>query len=140
MANYRNIKPYADFAHTAAQNGGVQNYLNQIANSNYRLGVMDEKSTEGNKAVFVGVAVLTIWEVGKWLFKTGRQLYQDERDRVAEEAEQAEEALLQEVENIDEKESFKAYVRKRLKKQREEVDRYEQTRNTGIYKPYGRNR
>ena len=140
MANYRNIKPYADFAHTAAQNGGVQNYLNQIANSNYRLGVMDEKSTEGHKAVLVGFAVLAIWEVGKWLFKAGRQLYQDERDRVAEEAEQAEEALLQEIGDVDEKEAFDAYVRNQFKKQGEEVDRYEQTRNTGIYKPYGRNR
>lgn len=26
MSNYKNIKPYADFAHKAAQNGGIEKY------------------------------------------------------------------------------------------------------------------
>ncbi len=44
MANYENIRPYAEFAHTAALRGGVEKYLNQIANTNYQLGVMDARS------------------------------------------------------------------------------------------------
>lgn len=34
MANYENIKPYAEFAHVAAQHGGIEKYLSMMAEAN----------------------------------------------------------------------------------------------------------
>lgn len=35
MANYDNIKPYADFAHISAPYGGPDNYLDIISKAGY---------------------------------------------------------------------------------------------------------
>ena len=115
MANYGNIKPYADFAHAAAQNGGVQNYLNRIADSNYKLGVMDEQSTEGWKVMLVTGFALALWEGGKWLFQKGKQYYQEQRAEVIKEAELAEEAVIREVQKTEEPESIDEFIRRRMK-------------------------
>ena len=123
MANYGNIKPYADFAHTAAQNGGVQSYLSRIADSNYRLGVMDEQSTEGWKTLLVGGIVLAFWEGGKWLYQKGKQYYHDQREEAEEEAEQAAEATIQEVQRAKrDRDAFDAYIRENFKELDIEVD------------------
>lgn len=65
MANYENIKPYAEFAHVAAQHGGIEKYLSMIAEANRRLGILEERSTEGRKAALVVGAAILIWEGGK---------------------------------------------------------------------------
>ena len=95
MANYENIKPYADFAHTAAQNGGVEKYLDQIAESNYALGVMDEKNTEGLKAAAVVTAALALWEGGKWIYKKGKNYYMKKRDEAVRKSEAAKSAIIE---------------------------------------------
>ena len=89
MANYKNIEPYADFAHTAAQKGGVDNYLKQIAESNYDLGVMDEKSTEGLKAAAIVTAALAIWEGGKAIYRYAKKRYEKRRKETVQKAESA---------------------------------------------------
>lgn len=35
MANYENIKPYADFAHMASLNGGIDSYLDNMTAASY---------------------------------------------------------------------------------------------------------
>lgn len=65
MANYDNIKPYADFAHKAAKAGGVDKYLDEFGNAKYDLGVASEKETEGWKALLVIGITLGLWEAGK---------------------------------------------------------------------------
>ena len=62
MANFENIKPYADFAHKTAQHGGIEKYLSMIAEANRRLGILEERSTEGRKAALVVGAAILIWE------------------------------------------------------------------------------
>lgn len=65
MPNYENIRPYAEFAHEAAQHGGVDSYLNQMTESSYALGIMEERSTESWKAFMLTAGVIIIWEAGK---------------------------------------------------------------------------
>ena len=68
MANFENIRPYAEFAHIAAQNGGVNNFLNKIAECNRSIGVMEGKKDELNwmyyevscKVVIAGPAVTPV--------------------------------------------------------------------------------
>lgn len=35
MSSYDNIKPYAEFSHTAALNGGIDSYLEKIEKASY---------------------------------------------------------------------------------------------------------
>jgi hypothetical protein len=93
MSNYENIKPYADFAHTAAQHGGVDNYLNQIADSNYSLGVMNEKRKDDLKALIIGSTVLALWEGGKWLYRKGHNLYEARCQEKIQQSNAAKEAI-----------------------------------------------
>ena len=65
MSNYDNIKPYAEFAHEAAKHGGVEKYLNEIAEANRDLGILEEKDTEGWTAALLLGAGLLLWEGGK---------------------------------------------------------------------------
>lgn len=65
MANYDNIKPYADFAHEAAKHGGVDCYLAEIADANRKLGILEEKDSEGWKGALLLGAGLLLWEGGK---------------------------------------------------------------------------
>lgn len=73
MANYDNIKRYSEFAHEAAERGGVDEYLAEHAQSNYDLGVADEKETELWKilvAIVAGFAARELWGKYKsWLEK-----------------------------------------------------------------------
>lgn len=65
MANYDNIKPYADFAHEAAKHGGVDSYLAEIADANRKLGILEGKDSEGWKGALLLGAGLLLWEGGK---------------------------------------------------------------------------
>ena len=60
MANYENIKPYAEFAHVAAQHGGVHEYMNQIAEYNYSLGAMQGASDAYMTSFVVGGICMVI--------------------------------------------------------------------------------
>lgn len=91
MANFENIKPYADFAHKTAQHGGIEKYLSMIAEANRRLGILEERPTEGRKAALVVGAAILIWEGGK----AGIRLIKD----YIEECKSEEETLLMQSEN-----------------------------------------
>ena len=84
MANYENIKPYADFAHTAAQHKGVENYLKELTDSSYKLGVMDERSTECRKGFILAAGVLIVWEAGKAAIRGIKSWYNCRKARQAE--------------------------------------------------------
>lgn len=69
MTNYNNIKPYSDFAHTAAQHGGVESYLNQLQSTSYDVGCSDTLSAVIKLAPYAAVACITFWECGKWVLQ-----------------------------------------------------------------------
>lgn len=102
MANYENIRPYAEFNHTAAQHGGVQSYMAQVADANYELGVMDEKATEGFKGLLVAGATLALWEGGKWVYRKGKSLYENRHKKLELQAEAAKVALIKGVQAAEE--------------------------------------
>lgn len=65
MPNYDNIRRYSEFSHEAAQNGGVDAYLDIIAEANQEIGIAKERSTEGWKGIILAGGVIAIWEGGK---------------------------------------------------------------------------
>ena len=75
MSNYKNIKPYADFAHKAAQNGGIEKYLEMLENTNREIGAMEERKTEGWKAVLVLSVGIILWEGGKAGIRGIKKIY-----------------------------------------------------------------
>ena len=123
MPNYENIKPYSDFSHTAAEHGGVENYLNELAEKNRELGVLDEKSTEGIKALLFGAVLLTVWEGGKWCYSKLKNRRNDQRKIIEVEIEDAKEKIVQDAENASDNgyEMFCEAVRLVIKKYRNEI-------------------
>lgn len=97
MANYENIRPYAELIHTAAQHGGVDSYMEQVADANHELGVMDEKATESWKGLLVAGATLVLWESGKWVYRKGKSLYEKRHKKLEQQSETAKAALIQEI-------------------------------------------
>lgn len=82
MANYENIRPYAEFSHTAAMNGGVDNYLNSIAQDSYSLGVMNGECIAYTNSAIAGGIMLAITACGM-LYRRYKQKYiVDERDEM----------------------------------------------------------
>ena len=74
MSSYDNIKPYAEFSHTAALNGGIDSYLEKIEKASYDEGVSDTIG-KAIKLLPVGVvAAIGLWESGKWVYRQG-QIY-----------------------------------------------------------------
>ena len=65
MGNYNNIKPYAEFAHKAAEGGGIEKYLDDYGKGKYDLGVATEREKEGQKALVLIGATVLLWELGK---------------------------------------------------------------------------
>lgn len=95
MANYENIKPYAEFAHEAAQHGGVDNYLNDIAEANQELGILDEKNTEGWKALLVAAVALGLWEGGKAALHGIKKHLEKKKLEATKKAEDAKAAIIE---------------------------------------------
>lgn len=116
MANYDNIKPYADFAHEAAQHGGVEKYLDEIAQANKKLGVLEERDSEGWKGALLLGAGLLLWEGGKAgvrKYKEHKKKKKAEQEALAIKSDNAKKAIVQgvkeariteEIENNKEKE------------------------------------
>lgn len=105
MANYNNIKPYAEFAHKAAQHGGVENYLNEIKESNYELGVMDERSTEGAKVAAASLLVLLVWEkVVKPVYRKISSISEKRREIIVDKSKTAEAAIIDTMQEYEEDE------------------------------------
>lgn len=105
MANYNNIKPYAEFAHKAAQHGGVENYLNEIKESNYELGVMDERSTEGAKVAAASLLVLLVWEkVVKPVYRKISSISEKRREVIVDKSKTAEAAIIETMQEYEEDE------------------------------------
>lgn len=101
MSNYKNIKPYADFAHKAAQNGGIEKYLEMIENTNREIGAIEERKTEGWKAVLVlGVGII-LWEGGKAGIRGIKKAYNEHKiiriTALKRKSEEAKEAIIKEI-------------------------------------------
>lgn len=109
MNNYDNIKPYADFSHEAAQHGGVDSYLDELAESNRQKGIMEEQALEPQKFGIVAIGAIFAWEVGKFVvnkvknhIKSAR--YQKE-EMLTQKAESAKTAIQQGVKAAEEAQS-----------------------------------
>ncbi len=72
MANYENIKPYAEFAHVAAQHGGVHEYMNQIAEYNYSLGAM-QGASDAYMTSFVVGGICMVISAGFYFYNKHKQ-------------------------------------------------------------------
>lgn len=81
MSNYENIRPYAEFAHKAAQHGGVDRFLTQIADANYERGILAEQETEGVKGLMVLGFGIVLWEGGKFVYRTVRRKYKEHKSQ-----------------------------------------------------------
>jgi len=100
MANYENIEPYSKFSHTAAQHGGVDNYLNDYAQKNYERGVLDEKETEPWKGVIVAIIAIGVWEGARWCYHKLKNRLDSQRETIEVEIEEAKEQIIQNSENL----------------------------------------
>lgn len=109
MANYKNIKPYSDFAHEAAQHGGVDSYLEEISDSNFQMGIMAERESEKWKgALLVGATVL-IWEGGKAGYLKLKKRYRDNKAKQAELKRRSKTAKKYIIDNITEEKADKCF-------------------------------
>lgn len=109
MANYDNIKPYSDFAHEAAQHGGVDNYLDEIADANKELGRLEEKDSEGWKGALLLGAGLLLWEGGKAgakKYMEYRRKKKDEQEALVKKSESAKKAIVQGIEEAQRLNAF----------------------------------
>ena len=101
MSNYKNIKPYADFAHKAAQNGGIEKYLEMLENTNREIGAMEERKTEGWKAVLVLSVGIILWEGGKAGIRGIKKIYIEHKTTkipaLKRKSEEAKAAIIKEV-------------------------------------------
>lgn len=101
MSNYKNIKPYADFAHKAAQNGGIEKYLEMLENTNREIGAMEERKTEGWKAVLVLSVGIILWEGGKAGIRRIKKIYIEHKTTkitaLKRKSEEAKAAIIKEV-------------------------------------------
>ena len=101
MSNYENIKPYAEFAHEAAQHGGVMEFLDELADSNYKLGIEAERETElGKAALLLGVGIAA-WEGGKFAIKKIKEHKHNKVIEASERAEKAKQKCMDAFETID---------------------------------------
>ena len=65
MANYENIRSYAEFAHTAAAHGGVEPYINLIAKTFYERGLRDRQSIDILHAATLFAGGIIVCGVGR---------------------------------------------------------------------------
>lgn len=89
MANYKSIKPYADLIHNAAQNGGPDQFLREIAESNFALGQEAEKASEWWKIPLAGIAFVLIYEGGLWVYKRVKHNHQSKIKALNEQSDSA---------------------------------------------------
>ena len=92
MANFENIRPYSEFAHEAALHGGVDSYLDTIANVNQQIGIAKERGTEGWKGLLLLAGGIVVWEGCKKVYREVKGRYQKRRDKLAVLQNQSDEA------------------------------------------------
>ena len=68
MANFENIRRYAEFNHEAGLDGGIDNHLENIKNAAKMEGAMEERENFVQYIAGIAIAAIGIWEVGKKLF------------------------------------------------------------------------
>ena len=94
MANYDNIKQYADFAHDAAKVGGVKNYLDEYGDAKFELGIASEKETEGWKAVLLAGITVALWEGGKTVIHKIKKINRTKKENTLNRANKAREEYI----------------------------------------------
>ena len=110
MANFDNIKEYADFSHDAAKYGGPKQYLEEFGNAKYALGVEDEKNTEGWKALIVVGVTIAFWEMGKAGVDKLKNMRIKRREKLLEQAELAKVSYYKHIHKNDAEESLPEYI------------------------------
>lgn len=75
MANYENIRPYAEFSHEAAQHGGVDSYLSELQEASYDNGVADTKASMPPYLFIAAVAGGAVVTAGRWVYRKAKSHY-----------------------------------------------------------------
>lgn len=101
MANVDNIRPYAKFAHEAAQHGGVDSYLDELANANYDLGASDTASKFLKFILLAIPTTIVLWEGGKAGYKKGKVYLEHYKEEARNRAETAKAAIKAEIETTE---------------------------------------
>ena len=102
MSNVENIKPYSDFSHLAAQHGGVDSYLDELATANYTLGAVETRQTDIKIGVFAIGCAIALWELGKYAYKKGEELLLEHKEKANAKAQDARIAIKAETRNMEE--------------------------------------
>lgn len=101
MANIDNIRPYFEFSKTAAQNGGVENYLNEISQASYEQGVLDEKGTEWGKAIVLVLSTVFLVKFGEQIKKKWEDWRNRKREAARLREENAKIEIINCIDNVD---------------------------------------
>lgn len=109
MSNFENIRPYAEFSHTAAQDGGIDNHINNIKNAAREQGIEEGRFEILQMLPIILACGITIWEGIKILVKKVKALYCDiitkKQAPLKKRAEEAEAALREEIKRVEMPES-----------------------------------
>lgn len=89
MSNYKNLKPYNDFNHTAAGFGGVEKYIRSIKSNSFKGGAWKERK----KLTWEIPLAVLVWEGGKFVVRKVKEAYAAKKARESEEADQAEKKI-----------------------------------------------
>ena len=102
MSNVDNIKPYSDFAHKAAQHGGVDDYLNELEASSYDKGINDAHEKLIKNSPYILAGILLVWEGGKVIFKKGKKYFDNRTKKDNQKITDAKKAIKSEISIDDE--------------------------------------
>ena len=89
MSNSENIRPYSEMVHTAAQNGGPDRFVQDIAEKNYERGIEDERATEWWKGAVLVVIALGLSEGIRWVVKKSPKRHKDRSAQLKAESDAA---------------------------------------------------
>ncbi len=109
MSNYENIRPYAEFSHDAAQDGGIDNHLNNIKNEAREQGVEEGRLEILRLIPVFFVLFQLIWKGLKILANKAKAIYCEHRAKkqapLKKKAEESEAVLREEIKRVEESES-----------------------------------
>ena len=103
MGNYNNIKPYSDFSHTAAGQGGVEKYLSELKSASYNHGRLDERGALAWELPLAATVTVGLWELGRFCVRKIKSARRTKRALADRQVHQAEAAARECLENMEEK-------------------------------------
>lgn len=110
MGNFENIRPYAEFAHAAAQDDGIEKHLEKIRAQSYEEGsiarTQEILSLAPAIAFTISAGSILLWEGSKYLYQSVQNKLSARRLKASQISEQEKQITLDKItkstsENID---------------------------------------